>query len=175
MTIMPWAERRGAAGRRSGPATSGMSPGLQRGLLVAALCAGGVWAIYATGSTGTTEVVERAGGDLTRLLRFMAVIKATMAVGVSAIVWWRLALPAALGWLLAYLAAVAAMAAGPVLIWGMVHVGFGALLLHGGLLAALVTLWRDPAVTAKLKDLVAARQPALLDQTSDGCRQPRSP
>ncbi len=40
------------------------------------------------------------------------------------------------------------MAAGPVLIWEMVHVRLGVLLLHSGLLAGGLLLWRDPAVGA---------------------------
>jgi hypothetical protein len=53
------------------------------------------------------------------------------------------------------------MAAGPVLIWGMVQVGAGALLLHAGLLASLLLLWRDPVVGARLAALVAKRRAAL--------------
>ncbi len=100
-----------------------------------------------------------AGADpaLTRLLRAMAVIKAGMAAGVVAVVFWRLgvaAKPLALG---AYALVSAAMASGPILIWGMTHLVLGAFLLHAGLVAGAVMLWRDPATTARLKALIAAR------------------
>ncbi len=162
MTITAWAGDEDATDRSSASASSDASRGRRRrGLLLAALAAGAGWAIYATGATDTAEAVARAGWELARLLRFMALLKATMAMGALAAVWWRLALPATPGWLLAYLAAGAAMAAGPVLIWGMAHVGLGSLLLHGGLFAALVALWRDPAVAAKPGAMVVARRRAL--------------
>ena len=53
------------------------------------------------------------------------------------------------------------MAAGPGLIWGMVHLRLGALLLHGGLIALVVLLWRDGATSQRLAELVAARRRAL--------------
>ena len=101
-----------------------------------------------------------AGADpaLTRLLRAMAVIKAGMAAGVIAVITWRLgvaAKPLALG---AYALVSAAMASGPVLIWGMTHLVLGALLLHAGLAAGALMLWRDPATTARLKALIADRR-----------------
>jgi hypothetical protein len=43
----------------------------------------------------------------------------------------------------------------------MSHVSLGALLLHGGLVAALLLLWRDPAVGMRLSVLVANRRVAL--------------
>jgi hypothetical protein len=94
---------------------------------------------------------------LTRLLRAMAVIKAGMATAVIAVIVWRLGLaatPLALG---AYALLSAAMASGPVLIWGMTDLVLGAVLLHAGLAAGAVMLWRDPATTARLKALIAAR------------------
>jgi hypothetical protein len=53
------------------------------------------------------------------------------------------------------------MAAGPVLIWDMAHVGIGAALLHGGLLAMVLLLWRDAAVGARLSAIIATRRAAL--------------
>ena len=50
------------------------------------------------------------------------------------------------------------MAAGPVLIFEMAQIRLGALLLHAGLLAAALLLWRDPAVSARLGALVARRR-----------------
>jgi hypothetical protein len=53
------------------------------------------------------------------------------------------------------------MAAGPGLIWQMAYVRTGALLLHAGLFAALILLWRDPAMGARLGAMVAARRAAI--------------
>jgi hypothetical protein len=101
-----------------------------------------------------------ADPDLTRLLRAMAVLKALMAAGAVVAIAWRLGVAVTLPWLGGYAAAGAAMAAGPVLIWDMAHVGLGAGLLHGGLLAAVLLLWRDKVVGARLSAIVAARRPA---------------
>jgi hypothetical protein len=61
----------------------------------------------------------------------------------------------------AYALAFAGMAAGPGLIWQMAYVRTGALLLHAGLFAALILLWRDPAMGARLGAMVAARRAVL--------------
>lgn len=137
------------------------APRLRRGLLAVALLAGAGWAAHAGSPAETADAVARAGSELTRLLRCMAMLKAAMAAAALAAVWWRMALPAGAGWTAAYLAAGTAASAGPVLIWGMVHLGLGALLLHGGLFAILVLLWRDPAVAAGLGAMVAERRRAL--------------
>jgi hypothetical protein len=84
-----------------------------------------------------------------------------MAAGATAAVFWRLGAAAAWPWLAAYLAGCAAMAAGPSVIWGMAHVGIGALLLHGGLLATILLLWQDPEVSTRLSAIVASRRAAL--------------
>jgi hypothetical protein len=91
----------------------------------------------------------------------MAVLKAVMAAGAAGAVLWRLGSPVTLPWQAAYATACAAMAAGPGLICGMAHVAIGAALLHGGLLATVLLLWRDPAVGARLSAIVAARRAAL--------------
>jgi uncharacterized membrane protein YuzA (DUF378 family) len=127
-------------------------------ILLLAIVGGMTFGLMATGNGDTAQAVTGAGADLTRLLRAMAAIKAVMAIAAGAAIAWRLRDPAPLPILAAYAAACAAMAAGPGLIWGMVHVGAGALLLHGGLAAALVLLWRDPAVGRRLAIRVAARR-----------------
>jgi len=102
--------------------------------------------------------VSHDGAALTRLMRFMAAVKMLLAAAALAGVVWRLGAPVSLAWFGAYAAAAAAMAAGPGLIWGMVHVGAGALALHGGLLASLVLLWRDPETARMLAAAVARRR-----------------
>jgi hypothetical protein len=134
------------------------APNLPRAALLLVLVVAAGAGVLATGAEATARAVTESGADLTRLLRAMAAIKAVMAAGAAAAVWWRLAVPAAWPWLAGYALAVAAMAAGPGLIWGMAHVALGAALLHVGLLAGLVLLWRDPVVGARLAALVAARR-----------------
>jgi hypothetical protein len=124
-------------------------------VMVMVLCA----AVAFTGvDAQASAAAARADGPaLARLMRFMAGIKSLMALGAAAAVMWRLGVAASGAWLAAYAAACGAMAAGPVLIWGLVHVGLGALLLHGGLLACVVMLWRDPAVGARLAAVLVRR------------------
>lgn len=123
-------------------------------------------AAFVAGSLGVdsatiTEAAAAAGEDLTRLMRGMAAIKGLMAAAVLAAVWWRLGAQVGAGWLSAYGASAGAMASGVVLIWGMAHIGLGALLLHAGLLAACLLLWRDPVIGTRLARMVAARRRAL--------------
>lgn len=95
--------------------------------------------------------------DLARLLRAMALIKAGMAVVLLLVLWWRLAAPVTPIRLIFYQLASMMMAAGPRLIWDFAHIGLGAALLHGGLFALLVMLWRDPATLAELTRLIRRR------------------
>jgi len=97
---------------------------------------------------------------LVRLLRAMAVIKAAMAAVVIAGIFWRLGVGAAPLAFAAYLAVSAALASGPILIWGMTHLVLGALLTHAGLFAGLVLLFQDPATTRQLTAMIAARRRA---------------
>ena len=130
-----------------------------------AVASGAVWGFWDTGAADSAQAVAGAGADLARLLRFMAVIKAAMALGALAAIWWRLGLAASPVRLSVYLATAAAMGAGPGLIWAMAHVAWGALLLHGGLFAALILLWRDPAVGTRLAEMAAmpSRGPDTID------------
>ena len=132
-----------------------IAPGAARaGLALVVLIAGLATAAFVASSPHAAGGADPA---LTRLLRAMAVIKAGMAAGVIAVVFWRLGVgvkPIVLG---AYSVVSAAMASGPILIWGMTHLVLGAVLLHAGLVAGAIMLWRDPATTARLKALIAAR------------------
>lgn len=100
------------------------------------------------------------------LLRAMAVLKAAMALAATAGVAWRLGAPVRPAWLAGYALALAATWTGPGLIWNLAHLRLGALLLHGGLAATLVLLWRDPAVSARLGAIVDARRRALRDRAA---------
>ena len=130
------------------------SPAAARALIIAAVALGALGALASAGQGSTAETDT----DLVGLLRFMAVLKAAMAAGLVGALWWRLAAPIELPRLVSYAATCGAMAAGPALIWTMSGIGLGALLLHAGLLAACLLLWRDPEVAARLSALVANRR-----------------
>ena len=86
-----------------------------------------------------------AGSDLLVLMRFMAGVKAAMALGAVALVWWRMGAPTGRGTAAAYAMAAAVMAVGPGLIWDMRHIALGAVAVHGGLSALLAVGWLDRA------------------------------
>ena len=132
-----------------------------RCVLIGAIAAGMVLASLATPAVEAARAAQIAGPELTRLLRTMAGLKLLFAAGLVAAAFWRLAVPAAAWRIVSYAVVGAAMAAGPILIWDMASVRLGALLLHGGLLASVLLLWRDPAVGARLADLIATRRASL--------------
>ena len=80
----------------------------------------------------------------------MAIVKAALAAGAVALVWWRSAYPASRRAMLAYVAACLLMAAAPGLIWSMAHVILGAVLFHAGLALLLLVCWTDGASTQHL-------------------------
>jgi hypothetical protein len=131
----------------------------QRGTLLAAMLAAALLAGYLAANPAATGLAaQHDGAALVRLTRFMAAVKTLIAGVATLAILWRLAAPATVAWLAAYSLAGAAMAAGPVLIWGLLHIGLGALLLHGGLAATLLLLWRDKATAQELDRLIAKRR-----------------
>jgi hypothetical protein len=117
-------------------------PAVRRAALaVSVLLAVAVAHLAADGAASAGAVA--ADPELARLLRAMALIKASMA---AAAVWLadRLLLRCSLGPGLAagLVSTVALMAAAPVLMWHVAHVGTGALLFHAGMVALLVLGWR---------------------------------
>ncbi len=141
--------------------TSTLSPAMARALLVLVTAASLAVGLLATGTEASASAIALAGTDLTHLLRAMAVLKVAVAVVMAAAALWRLGSPVTLAWWAAYALACGGMAAGPGLIWQMAYVRTGALLLHAGLLAALILLWCDPAMGARLGAMVAARRAVL--------------
>jgi hypothetical protein len=133
------------------------TPTLLRGGMLAIIAAALIAGLAATGTQATHLAILHDGAALTRLMRFMAALKAVMVMAASAAVLWRLGAAISLPGFAAYALTGASMAAGPGLIWGMAHIGLGALLLHGGLLATILLVWFDPAVSARLAGLVATR------------------
>ncbi len=141
-----------------------LSPRLGRGLVLGVVAAAAIGGLISADAGTVARAAAHAGEGLTRLLRAMAAIKAGMAVGLLAAILWRLGSPVTPRWLLGYAIAGAAMAAGPGLIWNMADVALGALLLHAGLIVALVMLWRDPAVARRIATTIDARRAALSAQ-----------
>ena len=136
-----------------------LTPRLAQALLVAVVCAALAGGLLING--GSQHVVAQAGPELTRLLRAMAAIKVMMALAATTVVLWRLQSPISAGRFSLYALATAGMAAGPGLIWTMAHVASGAFVLHAGLIASVLLLWRDPEVGRRLEVLVARKRAAL--------------
>lgn len=134
------------------------TPAKRRAGLLAVIAVAVIAGSFANPSQASHLAMVNDGAALTRLMRFIAVIKAGMAVVVSAVVLWRLGAAITLPWFIGYSSSCAAMAVGPGLIWGMASIGLGALLLHGGLLISILLVWRDPAVGVLLANTVAARR-----------------
>ena len=135
------------------------APGLRvnggRLALAGAVAVAGVLGFLGGGDGG-------AGSELLLLMRFMAGVKAAMALGAVALVWWRMGAPVGRGTAAAYVVAAAVMAAGPGLIWDMQHVALGAIAVHGGLSALLVAGWMDRAGwNGVVGDAVARRRQRL--------------
>jgi hypothetical protein len=141
--------------------TSTLPPAMARALLMLVAAASVAAGLLATGTEASASAIALAGADLTHLLRAMALLKVAITAGMAVTVLWRLGSPVTLVWWAAYALAFAGMAVGPGLIWQMVYVRTGALLLHAGLFATLILLWRDPAMGARLGTMVAARRAVL--------------
>ena len=133
-----------------------------RALFVLLLVAAVVIGFLTTSPEASAQAVVAAGEDLTRLLRAMAALKVMLALGAVLGVCWRLGAPVSAPRFAVYALACGAMALGPGLIWGMVHVRAGAVLLHGGLLVAVVVLWRDESARRRLAERIAERRASLV-------------
>ena len=142
------------------------TPAMLRAGVLAIIAAAFIAGFLATGTAATNLAISHDGAALTRLMRFMALIKGVMAVAACAAVLWRLGTAISTPWFAAYAVTCVSMAAGPGLIWSMAHVGLGALLLHGGLFATIILVWRDPAVGARLAAIVAARRQRIAADNS---------
>jgi hypothetical protein len=135
------------------------APAAARLVLILAIAIAALAGFLATGADDAARA--SADAELTRLLRAMAGLKLLFAVAAAGAVYWRLGAPVTPLWLAAYTAACAAMFAGPGLIWNMAHVGLGAILLHAGLAATVLLVWRDRVTAARLDAMIARRRAAL--------------
>ena len=135
-----------------------LTPATRRGGIMVIIAIALIAGFLATSTQATNLAILNDGAALVRLMRFMAAIKTVMIVAPAAAILWRFGTTISLRWFAAYAVTTASMAAGPGLIWGMAHVGLGALLLHGGLFATIILLWVDPGVRTRLADVIAARR-----------------
>ena len=128
-------------------------PAVARGIIIVALAAG-VTAGFAVG----VRAAPVPDVELLHLLRAMAVLKVAFIAAAAGAVWWRLQAPIGPSWLVAYATVFGAMAAGPVLIWYSSHLILASVLLHAGIAAALLLLWRENAAADLLRGVVARRR-----------------
>ncbi|MGD0723499.1 MAG: hypothetical protein ABR970_20900 [Roseiarcus sp.] len=136
------------------------TPFIARMLLLAVVALAAAGGMLATDNAATAQAIASAGGDWANLLRAMAALKLLVAGAGAAAVLWRLGAPISATLWGGYALAAAAAWAGPGLIWGLSHILLGALLLHGGLIATAVLVWRDPATRARLSEIIARRRGA---------------
>jgi hypothetical protein len=99
--------------------------------------------LFASQSGYLSAASPAADVELDLLLKFMAAIKAVMALGAIALIAWRLGFAAHARLKLTYCASASAMAAAPALIWFTPTVTAGALLFHTGLILFLATAYFD--------------------------------
>ncbi len=135
-----------------------VAPFIAKTLFVAVIVLAFAGGLLATDGAKTARLIAGAGGDWANLLRAMAAIKMLFAGAASAAVFWRLAAPISATRWGGYAVATAGAWAGPGLIWGLAHILLGAVLLHGGLIAMAVLIWRDPATRARLSEAIARRR-----------------
>jgi hypothetical protein len=91
----------------------------------------------------SVRAAQAAGPELVRVLRFMAAIKGVLALGATALVWWRFGYPASVRLTTAAIAACALMAAGCGVVWCMAHIVLGSALFYAGLLPLLALAYID--------------------------------
>jgi hypothetical protein len=137
------ASRPAVGATRRAPARPG---GLVVGLVAGVLAAVAGALLWAEAAPVASEVPS---AEMARLLRFMAVVKATVPAGALWGLVRRVRRPAAAGRLAAYGAGLWASAAGAALIGQLAHVGLGAALFHAGWLTMLAAAWRDDALVAR--------------------------
>ena len=117
-----------------------------------------VLAIAVVGAAAFGLMTEGGAADpeLALLLRFMAIVKAGIALGAAALVARRMRDPVQPAAALAYVAAASSMAAGAGFIWQLEHVAAGAVLVHGGLVALAAVAWMDRAGWAQAASAMSA-------------------
>lgn len=145
--------------------------------------------VLAVAVIGAAALGLMAGGaavdpELAMLLRFMAVVKAAMAMAAAMLVAWRLGQPVRPAVAVGYIVAVSSMAAGTGLIWQLQHVAMGAVMVHGGLVTLAALGWMDRAGWAQAASALSASMRSSrrgwpgaairVPPRGTSCQQPRS-
>lgn len=122
-----------------GMASAGTPAGRRTGMAAAVVLAisMGVVAGIATGSEIGTD------GELARLIRFMALVKAGIMLAAAGLVAWRFGFEISDRLAVGYVVAISLMALSPGLIWNMGSLILASALFHSGLLLGLVLAARD--------------------------------
>ncbi len=129
----------GGFGRELERAPGRSHPTLLRALLLAGCAACVVLAaLYARPAAYLS-----ADPELARLLRALALIKATLVLGAIGIMLWRFGYPLSGPLAGAYLAAAWAMSLATMLVWQLTLLVPAALAFHAGAIALLLLAWRD--------------------------------
>lgn len=92
---------------------------------------------------GNPEPTLQADAELARLLRGMALIKASIALAVIGVLTWRFGRPISRTMAAIYIGSTAVVAGSSTLIWQLTHIPVAAVAFHIGELALLVAAWRD--------------------------------
>ncbi|MCG6206418.1 hypothetical protein LPW26_17355 [Rhodopseudomonas sp. HC1] len=124
--------------------------------LIVAAAAMGV-AVLSSWPDARDLAVQPTDAELIMLLRFMAVVKAALALAALGVSAWRLGHPASPALTLGYTLAPALMVAAPIVIWQMAHVALGAALFHGGFVVVLLALYADRGESTELAKAATLR------------------
>lgn len=114
-----------------------------RAILLTAVVGSAAAGFVAASAEQISAAKLSAGGELTMLLQFMAIVKAAMSVAAIGLIAWRLAYPVTSSLALAYVASAALMSLAPTMIWQMAHVALGAAAFHIGMVMLLGAAWAD--------------------------------
>jgi hypothetical protein len=108
-------------------------------VLIAAVIA----SVAAGAALGASIGSQSADPDLALVIRFMAFVKAALAIGAAGLVYWRLKGPLSPSRAYGYIAAAALMAFSPGLVWFTASPMLASIAFHGGLLSGLILAFRD--------------------------------
>lgn len=133
------------------------APTSRRAIALIAVAAAVAVALLASPPDATAVAIRQTDPELILLLRFMAVVKAALALAALGVSLWRLGHPASPVPALGYSFAPALMCAAPIVIWQMAHVAAGAALFQAGFAMLLLALYADRGQATELAKAAAPR------------------
>jgi len=128
-----------------------------RAILYTAAASAALAGFVAIPSAINNVAAPAADPALIMLLRFMAVVKAAMAIAGIALADWRFRHPASSRLATSYVVASGLMAAGSGLIWHIATIVEGAAVFHTGLALLIVLAWVDRGETQRLFGVAKVR------------------